>query len=331
MSVLPSKMKAVEIRDFGPPEGLQLAERVMPVPNEDEVLIKVAFAGVNRPDVMQRLGGYPPPPGASDIPGLEIAGEVVSKGDNVGTLEIGGNVCALVSGGGYAEYCTAPALQCLPIPKGFTLEEAASIVETSYTVWTNVFTRGRLKSGETILIHGGSSGIGTTAIQLAKAFGAKVIVTAGSKEKCNVCTELGADRAINYNEEDFVEVMKSEGHADVILDMVGGPYIQRNLDCLNIEGRLCQIAFLQPPVVEKFNFLKMLTMRLTLTGSTLRPRTVEQKAEIAADLNEHVWPLYEKGKIKPVLYRTFSLADACDAHTLMESSKHIGKIMLKCT
>ena len=280
MSVLPSKMKAVEIKDFGPPEGLQLAERVMPVPNEDEVLIKVAFAGVNRPDVMQRLGGYPPPPGASDIPGLEIAGEIVSKGDNVGTLDIGENVCALVSGGGYAEYCTAPALQCLPIPKDFTLEEAASIVETSYTVWTNVFTRGRLKSGETILIHGGSSGIGTTAIQLAKAFGAKVIVTAGSKEKCNVCTELGADRAINYNEEDFVEVMKSEGRADVILDMVGGPYIQRNLDCLNIEGRLCQIAFLQPPVVEKFNFLKMLTMRLTLTGSTLRPRTVEQKAEI---------------------------------------------------
>jgi NADPH2:quinone reductase len=323
-------MKAVEIKDFGPPEGLQLAERVMPVPNNDEVLIKVAFAGVNRPDVMQRLGGYPPPPGASDIPGLEIAGEIVSKGDNVGTLDIGENVCALVSGGGYAEYCTAPALQCLPIPKDFTLEEAASIVETSYTVWTNVFTRGRLKSGETILIHGGSSGIGTTAIQLAKAFGAKVIVTAGSKEKCNVCTELGADRAINYNEEDFVEVMKSEGRADVILDMVGGPYIQRNLDCLNIEGRLCQIAFLQPPVVEKFNFLKMLTMRLTLTGSTLRPRTVEQKAEIAADLNKHVWPLYEKGKIKPVLYKTFSLADACDAHTLMESSKHIGKIMLKC-
>ena len=256
MSVLPSKMKAVEIKDFGPPEGLQLAERVMPVPNEDEVLIKVAFAGVNRPDVMQRLGGYPPPPGASDIPGLEIAGEIVSKGDNVGTLDMGENVCALVSGGGYAEYCTAPALQCLPIPKDFTLEEAASIVETSYTVWTNVFTRGRFKSRETILIHGGSSGIGTTAIQLAKAFGAKVIVTAGSKEKCNVCTELGADRAINYNEQDFFEVMTSEGRADVILDMVGGPYMQRNLDSLNVEGRLCQIAFLQPPVVEKFNFLK---------------------------------------------------------------------------
>ena len=330
MSVLPSKMKAVEIKDFGPPEGLQLAERVMPVPNEDEVLIKVAFAGVNRPDVMQRLGGYPPPPGASDIPGLEIAGEIVSKGNKVGNLNIGENVCALVSGGGYAEYCTAPALQCLPIPKGFTLEEAASIVETSYTVWTNVFTRGRLQSGETILIHGGSSGIGTTAIQLTKAFGARVVITAASEAKCKVCKELGADRTINYNEEDFVEVMKSEGRADVILDMVGGPYMQRNLDSLNVEGRLCQIAFLQPPVVEKFNFLKMLTMRLTLTGSTLRPRTVEQKAEIAADLNEYVWPLYEQGKIKPVLYKTFSLENACDAHTLMESSKHIGKIMLNC-
>jgi len=290
----------------------------------------VAFAGVNRPDVMQRLGGYPPPPGASDIPGLEIAGEIVSKGNKVGNLNIGENVCALVSGGGYAEYCTAPALQCLPIPKGFTLEEAASIVETSYTVWTNVFTRGRLQSGETILIHGGSSGIGTTAIQLTKAFGARVVITAASEAKCKVCKELGADRTINYNEEDFVEVMKSEGRADVILDMVGGPYMQRNLDSLNVEGRLCQIAFLQPPVVEKFNFLKMLTMRLTLTGSTLRPRTVEQKAEIAADLNEYVWPLYEQGKIKPVLYKTFSLENACDAHTLMESSKHIGKIMLNC-
>ena len=330
MTVLPAKMKAVEIKDFGPPEGLQLTERVTPIPNENEVLIKVAFAGVNRPDVMQRLGGYPPPPGASDIPGLEIAGEIVSKGNKVGNLNIGENVCALVSGGGYAEYCTAPALQCLPIPKGFSLEEAASIVETSYTVWTNVFTRGRLQSGETILIHGGSSGIGTTAIQLTKAFGARVVVTAGSEAKCKVCKELGADRTINYNEEDFVEVMKSEGRADVILDMVGGPYMQRNLDSLNVEGRLCQIAFLQPPVVEKFNFLKMLTMRLTLTGSTLRPRTVEQKAEIAADLNEYVWPLYEQGKIKPVLYKTFSLKNACDAHTLMESSKHIGKIMLNC-
>jgi putative PIG3 family NAD(P)H quinone oxidoreductase len=323
-------MKAVEIKDFGPPEGLQLAERSIPVPSDGEVLIRVSHAGVNRPDIMQRLGGYPPPPGASDIPGLEISGEIVSKGNKVQSLKIGENVCALVSGGGYAEYCTAPAPQCLPIPKGFTLEQAASVVETSYTVWTNVFTRGRLQSKETILIHGGSSGIGTTAIQLAKAFGAQVIVTAGSDAKCVVCKELGADRTINYKEEDFVEVMKSEGGADVILDMVGGPYMQRNLDCLKVEGRLCQIAFLQPPVVDKFNFLKMLTMRLTLTGSTLRPRTVEQKAEIAEDLKKHVWPLYENGKIKPVLYKTFPLEKACDAHVLMESSKHIGKIMLNC-
>jgi putative PIG3 family NAD(P)H quinone oxidoreductase len=323
-------MKAVEIKNFGPPEGLQLAERSIPVPSDGEVLIRVSHAGVNRPDIMQRLGGYPPPPGASDIPGLEISGEIVSKGNKVQSLKIGETVCALVSGGGYAEYCTAPAPQCLPIPKGFTLEQAASVVETSYTVWTNVFTRGRLQSKETILIHGGSSGIGTTAIQLAKAFGAQVIVTAGSDAKCVVCKELGADRTINYKEEDFVEVMKSEGGADVILDMVGGPYMQRNLDCLKVEGRLCQIAFLQPPVVDKFNFLKMLTMRLTLTGSTLRPRTVEQKAEIAEDLKKHVWPLYENGKIKPVLYKTFPLEKACDAHVLMESSKHIGKIMLNC-
>jgi putative PIG3 family NAD(P)H quinone oxidoreductase len=330
MTSLPNIMKAVEIKDFGPPEGLQLAERSIPVPSDGEVLIRVSHAGVNRPDVMQRLGGYPPPPGASDIPGLEISGEIVSKGNKVQSLKIGETVCALVSGGGYAEYCTAPAPQCLPIPKGFTLEQAASVVETSYTVWTNVFTRGRLQSKETILIHGGSSGIGTTAIQLAKAFGAQVIVTAGSDAKCAVCKELGADRTINYKEEDFVEVMKSEGGADVILDMVGGPYMQRNLNCLKVEGRLCQIAFLQPPVVDKFNFLKMLTMRLTLTGSTLRPRTVEQKAEIAEDLRKHVWPLYENGKIKPVLYKTFPLEKACDAHVLMESSKHIGKIMLNC-
>jgi NADPH2:quinone reductase len=330
MTAIPATMRAVEIKQFGPPEGLQLTDRPMPVPLDHEVLIRVSHAGVNRPDVQQRLGGYAPPPGASDIPGLEIAGEVVGKGRDVTSLKTGDAVCGLVSGGGYAEYCTAPALQCLPVPKGFSLKEAASIVETSYTVWTNVFTRGRLKENETILIHGGSSGIGTTAIQLTKAFGARVIVTAGSDEKCKVCLELGADRAINYNDEDFVGIMKNEGRADVILDMVGGPYIQRNLDCLNVEGRLCQIAFLQPPIVEKFNFLKMLTMRLTLTGSTLRPRTVEQKAEIAADLKRHVWPLYENGKIKPVLFKTFPLAEAKDAHTLMESSKHIGKIMLDC-
>lgn len=330
MSALPASMTAIEIEAFGPPEGLKPTTRPVPTPGDGEVLIRVSHAGVNRPDVQQRLGGYPPPPGASDIPGLEIAGTIVALGPNAGDWKVGDQACALVSGGGYAEYCTAPAAQCLPIPKGYTLEQAASVVETSYTVWANVFMRGHLKSGETFLVHGGSSGIGTMAIQMAKAFGARVFATAGSAEKCKVCEDLGAERAINYREEDFVAVMKDAGRADVILDMVGGPYIQWNIDCLNIEGRLCQIAFLQPPVVEKFNFLKMLTLRLTLTGSTLRPRTVEQKAEIARDLRAHVWPLLENGSIKPVLFKTFPMAEAAAAHALMESSAHIGKIMLDC-
>jgi len=330
MSALPASMTAIEIEAFGPPEGLKPTTRPVPTPGDGEVLIRVSHAGVNRPDVQQRLGGYPPPPGASDIPGLEIAGTIVALGPNAGDWKVGDQTCALVSGGGYAEYCTAPVPQCLPIPKGYTLEQAASVVETSYTVWANVFMRGHLKSGETFLVHGGSSGIGTMAIQMAKAFGARVFATAGSAEKCRVCEDLGAERAINYREEDFVAVMKEAGRADVILDMVGGPYIQRNIDCLNIEGRLCQIAFLQPPVVEKFNFLKMLTLRLTLTGSTLRPRTVEQKAEIARDLRAHVWPLLEDGSIKPVLFKTFPMAEAAAAHALMESSEHIGKIMLDC-
>lgn len=330
MSALPANMTAIEIEAFGPPEGLKPTTRPVPTPGDGEVLIRVSHAGVNRPDVQQRLGGYPPPPGASDIPGLEIAGTVVALGPNAGDWKIGDQACALVSGGGYAEYCTAPAPQCLPVPKGFTLEQAASVVETSYTVWANVFMRGHLKAGETFLVHGGSSGIGTMAIQMAKAFGARVFATAGSTEKCKVCEDLGAERAINYREEDFVAVMKEAGRADVILDMVGGSYIQRNLDCLNIEGRLCQIAFLEPPVVEKFNFLKMLTLRLTLTGSTLRPRTVEQKAAIARDLRAHVWPLLEDGSIKPVLFKTFAMTEAAAAHALMESSQHIGKIMLDC-
>ena len=330
MSALPASMTAIEIEAFGPPEGLKPTTRPVPTPGDGEALIRVSHAGVNRPDVQQRLGGYPPPPGASDIPGLEIAGTIVALGPNAGDWKVGDQACALVSGGGYAEYCTAPAAQCLPIPKGYTLEQAASVVETSYTVWANVFMRGHLKSGETFLVHGGSSGIGTMAIQMAKAFGARVFATAGSAEKCKVCEDLGAERAINYREEDFVAVMKDAGRADVILDMVGGPYIQWNIDCLNIEGRLCQIAFLQPPVVEKFNFLKMLTLRLTLTGSTLRPRTVEQKAEIARDLRAHVWPLLENGSIKPVLFKTFPMAEAAAAHALMESSAHIGKIMLDC-
>lgn len=330
MSNLPDTMTAIEIEAFGPPEGLKPAQRPVPQPGDGEVLVRVSHAGVNRPDVQQRLGGYPPPPGASDIPGLEIAGTIVALGSNAGDWKVGDEVCALVSGGGYAEYCTAPAPQCLRVPKGFTLEQAASVVETSYTVWANVFMRGHLKAGETFLVHGGSSGIGTMAIQMAKAFGARVFATAGSAEKCKVCEDLGAERAINYREEDFVAVMKEAGRADVILDMVGGSYIQRNVDCLNIEGRLCQIAFLEPQVVEKFNFLKMLTLRLTLTGSTLRPRSVEQKAEIARDLRAHVWPLLESGAIKPVLFKTFPMAEAAAAHALMESSAHIGKIMLDC-
>jgi putative PIG3 family NAD(P)H quinone oxidoreductase len=330
MSDVPATMTAIEIEAFGPPEGLKAASRPVPTPGDGEVLVRVSHAGVNRPDVQQRLGGYPPPPGASDIPGLEIAGTIVALGPNTGDWKIGDQTCALVSGGGYAEYCTAPAPQCLPVPKGYTLEQAASVVETSYTVWANVFMRGHLKAGETFLVHGGSSGIGTMAIQLAKAFGARVFATAGSAEKCKVCEDLGAERAVNYRDEDFVSVMKQSGRADVILDMVGGPYIQRNLDCLNVEGRLCQIAFLQPPVVDKFNFLKMLTLRLTLTGSTLRPRTVAQKAEIANDLKAKVWPLLESGAVKPVLFKTFPMAEAASAHALMESSQHIGKIMLDC-
>ena len=330
MPSIPETMTAIEIAQFGPPEGLRPVSRPVPGLRDGELLVKVAYAGVNRPDVMQRLGGYPPPPGASDILGLEVAGTVAATGSDTGDWAVGDLICGLVSGGGYAEYCAVPAAQCLPIPDGLTLEDAGGIVETCYTVWANVFMRGHLKPGETILVHGGSSGIGTMAIQLARAFAARVIATAGSDEKCRVCSELGAEIAINYRADDFVEIVRSNGGADVILDMVGGPYLQRNIDCLKVEGRLCQIAFLQSPVVEKFNFMKMLTMRLTLTGSTLRPRTVAEKAAIAADLGQHVWPLFSSGAIKPVHYRTYPLAEAAAAHALMESSRHIGKIMLSC-
>ena len=330
MSETPTTMTAVEVATFGPPEGLVPASRPVPAPGAGEILVRVAYAGVNRPDVMQRQGGYPPPPGASDIPGLEIAGTVIALGPDVSRWSLGDRVCGLVTGGGYAEYCTAPAVQCLPIPDGLTLEQAGGIVETCYTVWANVFMRGHLKAGETILIHGGSSGIGTMAIQMARAFGARVFATAGSGAKCRTCEDLGAERAINYREEDFVEVMKENGRADVILDMVGGSYIRRNIDSLRIEGRLCQIAFLQPSVVERFDFLKLLTLRLTLTGSTLRPRSVAEKAMIARDLEEQIWPLFENGTLRPVHDRTFRLSDAAAAHTLMESSQHIGKIMLDC-
>jgi len=324
-------MTAIEIREPGGPDVLVPTSRPVPDPGTNEVLIRVAAAGVNRPDVLQRMGGYAPPPGASDIPGLEISGEVVAVGAEVNSHHVGENVMALVAGGGYAEYCTAPAAQCLPIPKGLDMIEAAAMPETFFTVWSNVFDRGRLKAGESILIHGGSSGIGTTAIQLARAFGAQVFVTAGSADKCAACEKLGAERAINYRDEDFVTVVRdaTDGTGvDVVLDMVGGDYIARNIKALAPDGRLCQIAFLGGSKAE-VDFLPVMLKRLTLTGSTLRPRPVAFKAAIARALTEKVWPLVEKGEVKPVIYKTLSLKEAVEAHHLMESSTHIGKIMLK--
>ena len=330
-SSLPETMTAIEIVSPGGPDVLQPTTRAVPQPGHGEVLVKVAAAGVNRPDVLQRAGGYPPPPGASDIPGLEIAGEVVQVGPGVDQWAVGDAVCALVSGGGYAEYCTAPAAQCLPIPGDLSVEEAAALPETFFTVWTNVFQRGRLIGGETFLVHGGSSGIGTTAIQLASQMGARVFATAGNAEKCAACEQLGAERAINYRDEDFVEVVRelTDGRGvDLILDMVGGDYIPRNIKALSVEGRLVQIAFLQSPTVT-LDFTSVMLKRLTITGSTLRPRTVEQKAEIAAELRDKVWPLIEAGQVKPVMDSSFQLSDAAAAHARMESSTHIGKIMLK--
>ena len=331
MTTLPENMTAIEISEPGGPEVLRPTTRPLPGYGEGEVLIEVAAAGVNRPDCLQREGGYPPPPGAPDIPGLEIAGSVVAVGPGVTGLAVGDHVCALVAGGGYAEYCMAAADLCLPVPTGFSMTEAAALPETFFTVWTNVFQRGGLQSGETILIHGGSSGIGTTAIQLAKHFGARVFVTAGSADKCRACEALGADRAINYREADFVETVRelTDGAGvDLILDMVGGDYIPRNVEALAVEGRLVQIAFLRSPKME-FNFLPMMLKRLTLTGSTLRPRTVAQKAVIAEELHSRVWPLLNDGKVKPVMDSTYPLADAAGAHARMESSGHIGKIVLE--
>ncbi len=325
-----SEMKAIEIREAGAPEVLQVCRRPIPEPGADEVLIKVAAAGVNRPDVLQRLGGYPPPPGASDIPGLEVAGEVVALGPETVGPEVGSQVTALVTGGGYAEYCLAPARQCLPLPKGYSVLEAAALPETYFTVWSNVFDRGRLAAGETFLVHGGSSGIGTTAIQMAKAFGATVFATAGTPDKCRTCEELGADRAINYRDEDFVEVVKEvtggQG-VDVVLDMVGGSYIARDIAALAPDGRLVFIAFLGGSKAE-VNFMPVMLKRLTITGSTLRARSVDFKAAIANKLREQVWPLLEAGRLRPVVHASFPLDEAAKAHSLMESSTHIGKIML---
>ena len=320
-------MNAIEITAPGGPEVLQSCTRPRPVPNADQVIIQVAYAGVNRPDALQRAGLYNPPAGASDLPGLEASGTVVEIGENVSDLAVGDRVCALLPGGGYAEYVATPAAHCLPIPTGLSMKQAACLPETFFTVWSNVFMRGGLQAGERILIHGGSSGIGTTAIQLANAFGARVFVTAGSDDKCQACTDLGAERAINYRDEDFVDAMRAVGGADVILDMVGGPYIPRNLKALADDGRLVQIAFLQGPKTE-VNFAQLMTRRLTFTGSTLRPQSDLAKAKIAQQLRDVVWPLLSQGKIAPVMDSTFNMTEAAAAHSRMESSAHIGKIVL---
>lgn len=327
---IPAEMTAIEISRFGGPEVLVPAKRPVPQPAAGEVLIKVAAAGINRPDVFQRQGDYAPPPGASDLPGLEVAGEIVAVAADVTGWKVGDKVMALVSGGGYAEYCVAPARQVLPVPSGFDMVMAAAVPETFFTVWTNVFERGALKKGETFLVHGGSSGIGTTAIQLAHHFGARVIATVGGDDKAKACRDLGADLVINYRTADFVaEVQQATGKkgADLILDMVGGDYINRNLSCLAVDGRLVMIAFLKGAKAE-VNFSQMMVKRQTITGSTLRPRSIAQKGAIAAALKAEVWPLLAAGKVKPVLYKTFPLTQAAEAHALMESSAHTGKIVL---
>ena len=321
------KMRAVEISKPGGPEVLQITDRPMPQPGHGEIVLRVAWAGVNRPDALQRAGNYAPPPGASDLPGLEASGIVAAVGPGVSEWTVGDRACALLPGGGYAEYVATPAAHALPVPKGLDLKQAACLPETFFTVWTNVFMRGGLQAGERFLVHGGSSGIGTTAIQLARAFGARVFVTAGSAEKCAACLELGAERAINYRDEDFVDVLRDEGGANLILDMVGGPYIPRNIKALADDGRLVQIAFLQGPVSE-LNFAQIMVRRLTVTGSTLRPQSVAAKAAIAEELHAKVWPLLDQGRIKPVMDSAFPLADAAGAHARMESSAHIGKIVL---
>jgi NADPH2:quinone reductase len=330
MTSLPSRMTAIAIRAPGGPEVLVPQERPVAVPGEGEILVKVAAAGVNRPDVMQRKGLYPPPPGASDIPGLEIAGEVAALGPGATRFNTGDKITALVAGGGYAEYCPAHETNALPAPTSLSLIEGGAIPETFFTVWHNVFERGKLKSGETLLVHGGSSGIGTTAIQLAKAFGARVITTAGSAEKCEACRKLGADVAVNYRSEDFVAATKTATGgkgAEVILDMVGGDYIARNYEAAGVDGRIVQIAF-QGSSRANVDFLRIMLKRLTHTGSTLRARAVADKAAIARALEANAWPLIAAGKVKPVIYRTFPLREAAAAHALMETSTHIGKIVL---
>ncbi len=329
--ILPDLMTAIEITEPGGPEKLVPTRRPVPQPTLGEVLIKVAAAGVNRPDCLQRQGSYPPPPGASDLPGLEVAGSIVALGEGVDTWRVGDEVCALLTGGGYAEYCTAPAQQCLPIPAGLTVQQAAALPETFFTVWSNVFDRARLQPGESLLVHGGASGIGTTAIQLAKTLGSRVFATVGGSEKIQPCLDLGAERVINYREEDFVQAIKAATNGqgvNVILDMVGGDYAQRNLSALAVEGRLVFIAFLRGAKVE-LNLAPVMMKRLTITGSTLRARPVAHKTPITRALREIVWPLLASGAIRPLIDRVFPLTEAAAAHALMESNSHIGKILLQ--
>ena len=330
MTDLPNLMRVIEITEPGEPDVLALGERPVPATGSGEVLIRVAAAGVNRADTMQRRGSYPPPPGASDVPGLEVSGTVAAVGDAVSGWAVGDPVCALLSGGGYAEYCAAPAPQCLPVPAGVDLVDAAALPEVAMTVWTNVFDRAALRPGEALLVHGGSSGIGTMAIQLAAALGSPVFATAGSAEKCAACTALGAEAAVNYREADFVEAVRAATGGrgvDVILDMVGQEYLQRNLDLLKPEGRLVVIALMSGAAGE-MNLATLMTRRLTVTGSTLRARSVEQKGAVAAAVGERVWPLVEAGRVRPVVHRRFPLSQAGEAHRLMESSTHIGKLLL---
>ena len=323
-----TSMKVIEIVEPGGPSVLKSSIRNIPKPKRNEVLIKISYAGINRPDVLQRSGSYLPPPGASDLPGLEASGIIFAIGENVTNWEVGDEVCALLPGGGYAEYAVTQASHCLPVPTGMSLKQAAALPETLFTVWSNVFQRGGLKPNEKFLVHGGSSGIGTMAIQLANLFGSEVYATAGNEAKCSACEELGAIRAINYNKEDFLEVIKSIGGVHLILDMVGGAYIEKNIKALVDDGRLVQIAFLKGAKVE-LNFAQIMTRRLTVTGSTLRPQSDLSKSQIASELLEKIWPLLSTGRINPVINSVFDLNDVSSAHLLMESSQHIGKIILK--
>jgi putative PIG3 family NAD(P)H quinone oxidoreductase len=320
-------MKAIEISAPGGPEVLKITERPMPQPQTNEILVRVVAAGVNGPDIMQRKGLYPPPPGASDLPGLEIAGEVVAVGQAVKRWKVGDSVCALVNGGGYAQYCVADAEQCLPVPAGVELRDAAGLPETFFTVWSNIFIGAGLKSGENLLVHGGAGGIGTTAIQLGKAFGAKVMATDSPEARCRICRELGADRVIDYKEEDFVEIVRQEGGANVILDIVGGPNIERNFKAASHDARIVQLAFAMGSKVE-VNLMPVMLKRLTYTGSTLRTRPAAFKARIARELEAQVWPHIEAGRIRVVTRQTYPLASAAEAHAAMESAAHVGKILL---